>query len=62
MTVSPPARGCKTLMRCCALRASMINQAIQQWLATGRASLARQVGGEKPDKEATHQPSSIAGG
>jgi hypothetical protein len=31
-------------------------------IATGRASHARQVGGEKPDKQATHQPSRMAGG
>jgi len=30
--------------------------------ATGGTSHARQVGGEKPDKEATHWSSSISGG
>jgi len=31
-------------------------------IATGGTSHARQVGGEKPDKEATHWSSSISGG
>jgi hypothetical protein len=31
-------------------------------VATLTASHARQVGGKKPDEQATHQPSRIAGG